>query len=317
MPRQDTIFERFLAPFFRTFLIDEPALRRLKAEIDWPNATQRFQRCSGGDAARSEPTYPDYYRTAPFHGIAGGYLTADAAVTYDPITSYVLPPGEAIVRQALIEAICVQSPQRILDLGCGTGSMTLLLKQAFPDAEVIGLDLSPYMLVMADRKAKQANQSITWLHADAAHTGLEAASFDLVTAALLFHETPPAVTQAILREGYRLLKTGGEFLVLDGNQQTLRFTPWLMDIFEEPYIKDYADSSLEAAMGRVGFGTVQTTPFWWIHQVTRGVKPIADASPEAAQPEEANAASKAAVKTRRERKLEVEPGTGDWVPVPS
>ncbi|WP_448572011.1 class I SAM-dependent methyltransferase [Trichothermofontia sp.] len=313
MPRQDTIFERFLAPFFRTFLIDEPALRRLKAEIDWPKATQRFQRFSGGDTARTDLTYPDYYRTAPFHGIVGGYLTADAAVTYDPITYHVLPPGEAIVRQALIDTIRVKSPQRILDLGCGTGSMTLLLKQAFPDAEVIGLDLSPYMLVMADRKTQQAQQTITWLHADAAHTGLEAASFDLVTAALLFHETPPAITQAILREGYRLLKTGGEFLVLDGNQQTLRFTPWLMDIFEEPYIKDYADNSLDADMGRVGFGAVQTTPFWWMHQVTRGVKPIADATPATAQAEYANAAAE----TRRERKLEVEPGTGDWVPVPS
>lgn len=300
MPRQDTIFERFLAPFFRTFLIDEPALRRLKAEINWPQETQRFERV--------DLTYPDYYRTAPFHRIAGGYLTADAAVTYDPITQHVLPPGEAIVRQALIDAIRVKSPQRILDLGCGTGSMTLLLKQTFPDAEVIGLDLSPYMLVMADRKAQQAKQRITWLHADAAHTGLNPQSFDLVTAALLFHETPPTITQAILHEGYRLLKVGGEFLILDGNQQTLRFTPWLMDIFEEPYIRDYADGSLDADMGRVGFGAVQTTPFWWLHQVTRGVKPIMTA------PQDAN---DSAARTLGDRKLKKEHGTGDWVPVPT
>ncbi|UZQ53862.1 class I SAM-dependent methyltransferase [Trichothermofontia sichuanensis B231] len=299
MPRQDTIFERFLAPFFRTFLIDEPALRRLKAEINWPQETQRFERV--------DLTYPDYYRTAAFHGIAGGYLTADAAVTYDPITQHVLPPGEAIVRQALIDAIRVKSPQRILDLGCGTGSMTLLLKQTFPDAEVVGVDLSPYMLVMADRKAQQAQQTITWLHADAAHTGLNPQSFDLVTAALLFHETPPAITQAILREGYRLLKVGGEFLILDGNQQTLRLTPWLMDIFEEPYIRDYADGSLDADMGRFGFGAVQTTPFWWMHQVTRGVKPIMTTS---------GYANDVAAWTPGDRKLEKEHGPGDWVPVP-
>jgi ubiquinone/menaquinone biosynthesis C-methylase UbiE len=45
------------------------------------------------------------------------------------------------VRQSLISEIR-DRPQRILDLGCGTGSMTLLLKQAFSGAVVTGLDLS-------------------------------------------------------------------------------------------------------------------------------------------------------------------------------
>jgi ubiquinone/menaquinone biosynthesis C-methylase UbiE len=269
MPRQNTLFERFLAPFFSTFLLDEQALRQFKQSVDWQQETERLQ--------RSDLEYPDYYRTSPFHGIQGGYLTADAAVTYDPITQYVLPPGEAIVRQALIDAIQV-SPKRILDLACGTGSMTLMLKRAFPDAEVIGIDFSPYMLLMAERKAQQANQPIQFLHADAAQTGFAEQSFDLVTAALLFHETPPAVSQSILRASHRLLKTGGEMLILDGNQRTLRSTPWLMEIFEEPYIKAYANGSLDAWMGRAGFGRVQTSPLWWIHQITRGVKPIDDSA---------------------------------------
>ncbi len=269
MPGQNTLFERFLAPFFSTFLLDEQALRRLKESVDWQQETERLQ--------RSDLEYPNYYRTSPFHGIKDGYLTADAAVTYDPITQYVLPPGEAIVRQALIDAVQV-SPQRILDLACGTGSITLMLKQAFPQAEVIGIDLSPYMLFMAERKAKQANQQIQFLHLDAARTELAEASFDLITAALLLHETPPAVSQSILHESYRLLKTGGEMLILDGNQQTLRSTPWLTEIFEEPYIKAYADGSLDSWMGRAGFGRVQTSTLWWIHQITRGVKPLDDSA---------------------------------------
>jgi ubiquinone/menaquinone biosynthesis C-methylase UbiE len=265
MPGQNSIFERFLAPLFSTFLLDEQALRQFKESVDWQRETERLQ--------RADLEYPNYYRTSSFHGIRGGYLTADAAVTYDPITQYVLPPGETIVRQALIDAIRV-SPKRILDLACGTGSMTLMLKQAFPQAEVIGIDLSPYMLFMAEHKAKQANQQIHFLHADAVRTGLDGQSFDLVSAALLFHETPPTVSQSILRESYRLLKTGGEMLILDGNQQTLRSTSWLREIFEEPFIKAYADGSLDAWMGCADFGRVQTSPLWWMHQITRGVKPI-------------------------------------------
>ena len=177
------------------------------------------------------------------------------------------------MRQALIDAVRCQ-PRRILDLGCGTGSMTLMLKQAFPRAEVIGLDLSPYMLVMAEYKAKKAGPDIQWRHGNAERTGFPDASFDLVTASLLFHETPPPVSQAIVRESFRLLSAGGEMVVLDGNQKTLRQMDWLNDIFEEPQIKAYAAGSVGAWMGAAGFGAVRTEDIWWVHQVSHGVKPI-------------------------------------------
>jgi ubiquinone/menaquinone biosynthesis C-methylase UbiE len=271
--RKDTIWERFLAPVVR-LLIDEEALRRFSDSIDWQAESERL--------ANPNIIYPDYYRTGSFHGLEGGYLNPGAAVSYDPITQYALPPDETAVRQALIDAVQCQ-PRRILDLGCGTGSMTLMLKQAFPRAEVIGLDLSPYMLVMAEYKAKKAGPDMQWRHGNAERTGFPDASFDLVAASLLFHETPPPVSLAIVRESFRLLTTGGEIVVLDGNQKTLRHTDWLNDIFEEPQIKAYAASSVDAWMGAAGFGAVRTQDIWWVHQVSRGVKPIsASDSPAAA-----------------------------------
>ena len=184
-----------------------------------------------------------------------------------------MPPNETIVRQGLIDRIGVK-PRRILDLGCGTGSTTLMLKQAFPQAEVIGLDLSPYMLVRAEDKAKTSGLDIEWRHGNDEKTGFNDAYFDLVTASLLFHETPPAVTQAILHESFRLLTVGGEMLILDGSQKTLRSLDWLNNVFEEPYIRDFAAGSLDAWMGRAGFEAVQTEELWLIHQVTGGVKPL-------------------------------------------
>ncbi|NJR66689.1 MAG: class I SAM-dependent methyltransferase, partial [Leptolyngbyaceae cyanobacterium CRU_2_3] len=165
-------------------------------------------------------------------------------------------------------------PGRILDLGCGTGSMTLLLKQKFPQAEVIGIDFSPYMLAVAHDKAQRAQLQLQFLHGNAEETSFAANSFDLVTAGLLFHETPPEVSRQILRECFRLLKPGGEVLILDGNQTTLRQTDWLTQIFEEPYIKAYANGSLDAWMGSAGFDNIRTDEVWWIHQVTSGVKPL-------------------------------------------
>jgi ubiquinone/menaquinone biosynthesis C-methylase UbiE len=149
-----------------------------------------------------------------------------------------------------------------------------MLKQAFPQAEVTGLDFSPYMLVMADHKAKAAGLNIQWRHGNAEETGFPDASFDLVTASLLFHETPPTASKSILRECFRLLTAGGEVLILDGNQKTLRQVDWLTEVFEEPYIKDYAAGSVDAWMGAAGFEVVQTKDLFWIHQVAQGMKPI-------------------------------------------
>ena len=262
--RQDTIWERFLSPVVR-LLIDEQSLRRYAESVDWEKESASLR--------RDDVTIPSYYTSQNFHGIEGGYLNSGAAVSYDPITQYVVPPNETWVRQALIDAIRVQ-PRRILDLGCGTGSTTLMLKQAFPQAQVTGLDLSPYMLVRAEHKAQNANLDITWRHGNAEKTVFKDASFDLVTASLLFHETPPTVAQAILHESFRLLVEGGQVLILDGNQKTLRQLEWLNDVFEEPYIRDYAAGSVDASMGAAGFAAVQTQDVWWINQVTSGVKPM-------------------------------------------
>ncbi|AFZ36644.1 Methyltransferase type 11 [Stanieria cyanosphaera PCC 7437] len=262
--RQDTLWQKFLQPIFN-LLIERESLQQLADRIDWQTSCDRL--------TNSDLVYPQYYSSQNFHGIKNGYLTSGAAVTYDPVTQYVLPPNETWVRQELIQVIAGQ-PRRILDLGCGTGSTTIMLKQAFPDAEVIGLDLSPYMLVMADYKAKQAGLNIQWQHGKAEATPFANQQFDLVTASLLFHETPPAISQAILQECFRLLVPGGQVIILDGNQKTLRHTEWLTNIFEEPYIQAYAASSVDAWLGAAGFVNIRTEEVWLTNQVSWGQKPI-------------------------------------------
>jgi ubiquinone/menaquinone biosynthesis C-methylase UbiE len=259
-----TLFEQYLAPIFSR-LIDREAILRLRNSIDWQTAVAAY--------TNPQVIYPDYYKNHNFHGIKQGYLNQDAALTYDPITQYVLPPGETWVRESLVKAIQGQ-PRRLLDLGCGTGSTTLMLKQRFPASEVVGLDLSPYMLVMADHKARAAHLDIQFRHGNAMVTGLPDQSFDVVCATLLFHETPPAVAKTILRECFRLLTPGGQVLILDGNQDTLRATGWLSTIFEEPFIRDYAQGNVDAWLGFAGFEAVRTQDVFWLNQLSFGQKPL-------------------------------------------
>ncbi|MBD2112144.1 MULTISPECIES: class I SAM-dependent methyltransferase [Cyanophyceae] len=259
-----TLFEQFFAPIF-SHLVDRDALLRLRDSIDWETGVNQF--------TNPQVVYPNYYKVSNFHGIKNGYLNVDAALTYDPITQYVLPPGENWVRESLVKAVGGE-PRRILDLGCGTGTTTLMLKRRFPNAEVMGLDLSPQMLVMADYKAKAAAVDVTFRHGNAMATGLPAASFDMVCATLLFHETPPAVAKTILSEAFRLLTPGGQMLVLDGNQRTLRASDWLSTIFEEPFIRDYGQGNVDAWLGYAGFEQVRTEDVFWLNQLSCGRKPL-------------------------------------------
>lgn len=262
--REDTIWKRFLSPV-AGLLINEEELKRYSQSVDWEAESNRFR--------RDDVEIPEYYSSQNFHGVEKGYLNAGAAVTYDAVTQYLLPPNETWIRQALVNGVKVK-PRRIVDLGCGTGSTTIMLKQAFPNAEVIGLDLSPYMLLRSFHKSQSAGLNIEWQQGNAENTTFTDASFDLVTASLLFHETPSTVTQNILHECFRLLVPGGQVLILDGNQKTLRQMEWLNNLFEEPYIHEYAADSTDAKMGVAEFAMVRTEDVWFTSQLTSGIKPM-------------------------------------------
>lgn len=215
----------------------------------------------------SEHHYPKYYVSQDFHGIKGGYLNAIAPVTYDAVTRFATPPNEVKLRQKAIASIQNQ-PQTILDVGCGTGSSTIMLKQAFPQAQVIGIDASPYMLVMAQNKSTKADLAIDWQQGLAEASNFAEQSFDLISIAFLFHETPVRISQAILQECYRLLKPGGQVVIIDGNQKRLRHTPWLIKLFREPYSKVYSAGNINTWLEEAKFSQIHTQPVGWISQLT-------------------------------------------------
>lgn len=224
-------------------------------------------------------TYPQYYRTSNFHGIKGGYLNREAAVTYDAVTALASPPNETWLRQQVLTKI-VRDPECILDLGCGTGSMTIMLKAAYPNAQVIGLDLSPHMLCMAQKKSQKNNLDIQWLHGLAEQSGLAAHSFDVITVCMVFHEMPPHISKLVLRECHRLVKPEGQVIILDGNQNRLRHTDWLIKLFREPYSTAYAAGNVQEWMEEAQLNTLPTRYVGWIHQITTSTKPKHEERPD-------------------------------------
>jgi len=78
----------------------------------------------------------------------------------------------------LVARLEVREPSRILDIGCGPGNSTAVLKERWPKASVTGLDNSPAML----EKARRSRTDIEWLQADAGSDLSHLGTFDVVLA---------------------------------------------------------------------------------------------------------------------------------------
>ena len=72
-----------------------------------------------------------------------GWLTP----VYDPVLRRMLP--EVALKQRLIAQAQIAAGQRVLDLGAGTGTLTVMIKQACRDADIVGLDGDPKVLAIA------------------------------------------------------------------------------------------------------------------------------------------------------------------------
>jgi ubiquinone/menaquinone biosynthesis C-methylase UbiE len=131
---------------------------------------------------------------------------------YDPLTRLL---GADRVRGRLLDAAKVQAGERVLDLGCGTGALSLTLKQRQPAAQVSGLDPDPKALALARRKSQAAGVEIEWLEGYAGRAPFPAQSFDHVVSSLMIHHLRSDQKQEAFRDVKRLLRPGGAFHLLD------------------------------------------------------------------------------------------------------
>jgi ubiquinone/menaquinone biosynthesis C-methylase UbiE len=146
-----------------------------------------------------------------------GYLRAlrFPALTriYDPFIR--LTTREALFKRRLVEQAAVRPNQRVLDLGCGTGTLALLVKHFQPEAEVVGLDADPKMLEQAREKAERVRVKLELTEGFSTALPYPDGSFDLVLSTLFFHHLDPGSKRKTASEVARVLRSGGELHVAD------------------------------------------------------------------------------------------------------
>jgi cyclopropane fatty-acyl-phospholipid synthase-like methyltransferase len=118
-------------------------------------------------------------------------------------------------RRRLVGQARVAAHQRILDLGCGTGTLAIMMKRTHPEAVIVGLDADETVLSIARTKVREAGVEIELTQGNASNTPFPPQTFDRIVSSLVFHHLTTADKRRALEAARSLLRAGGELHVAD------------------------------------------------------------------------------------------------------
>jgi ubiquinone/menaquinone biosynthesis C-methylase UbiE len=170
---------------------------------------------------------------------------------YDPLAKLL---GIGRVRRIFLDQAALPAAHRVLDLGCGTGTLALLIKRLHPGIQIVGLDPDPRALARARRKAAGAAADIRFDQGYADNLPYPDASFDRVFSSFMFHHVSPDQRENTLREARRVLAPGASLHMVDFAPSEGETHGWRSHFVDSsPVLKDKAERRVLALMGHAGF----------------------------------------------------------------
>jgi len=230
---------------------------------------------SGPGSVELNPGIEPEYTKHEIHIQPGGYVGDPFAgyINYYGVNNFYGGSNYNDEVQAAI-ANRVQTPpdgkvERILDLGCATGRLTIAMKDRFPEAEVWGLDVGGPMVRFAHTRSVDLGKDIHYVQRLAEDTKFPDNHFDLVTSYIMFHEVTSEAQDKIVAEAKRILRPGGAFFPIDfrTGEQAGKFdayrtwATWQDHRFNgEPWRLEYASRDFSEVIRSHGFEVREDFP---------------------------------------------------------
>ena len=174
---------------------------------------------------------------------------------YDPLNRLL---GVGALHAELIGEARLAPGHRVLDVGCGTGSLAVRLRREHPQVEVVGLDPDPKALAIARRKAARAGVAVTFEQGYGDALSFGDASFDRATSSLMLHHLDLATRRGMLREILRVLCPGGSLHLLDFGRAEERSEGLLARLLHSAEdLRENSDARVSSILSEAGFEAVE------------------------------------------------------------
>jgi ubiquinone/menaquinone biosynthesis C-methylase UbiE len=164
------------------------------------------------------------------------------------------------LRKMTVDQALIQPGETVLDVGCGTGDVTLLAKTRAREGRVYGIDPAPEMISVARNKAARKGLEIDFRVGVIESLPFPDASIDVVTSSLMTHHLPEALKAHGLAEVYRVLKPGGRFLIADFMRPSGSFLHHLYLAFTRHRGLHAGVEELQQLLKDTGFNKVTNLP---------------------------------------------------------
>ncbi|GAA6171950.1 hypothetical protein NBRC116592_16200 [Colwellia sp. KU-HH00111] len=174
---------------------------------------------------------------------------------YDSLVA--ITTREAFFKKLIVDKVANVKGNNLLDVGCGTGTLTKLIAEKSPKHTVIGLDADQTALDISQKKVIGKDLNISFRQGFGQKMPFDENSFDIVVSSLFFHHLNSSAKLATLTEIRRILKPDGTLIIADWGKPTsifqriLFFVVQVLDGFETT--KDNVDGVIPSLVVESGF----------------------------------------------------------------